>query len=146
MQPTSPLALYHSWPLADACARFDAGQDGAMVAAEGTPIARWQCDLATQALTWEKGVFALFGLPLVATPTRRDALPIYEEGSRAAMERLRSHALRHRRGFTLDALLHPADGAAPRWIRLVAAPVIRGGRAVAIAGTKQDVSHLYRVR
>ncbi|MGJ3626029.1 hypothetical protein AB5I41_01875 [Sphingomonas sp. MMS24-JH45] len=99
--------------------------------------------LADASLIWEPGVFALFGLPALVAPTRAAALAVYDEGSRVAMERLRAHAIRHRRGFTLDALLRPADGAAPRWMRLVTAPVMFEGRVIAIEGLKQDVTHLY---
>ncbi|MGJ3630027.1 hypothetical protein AB5I41_31890 [Sphingomonas sp. MMS24-JH45] len=56
--------------------------------------------LADASLDLEAGIFALFGLPALVAPTRAAALAVYDKGSRVAMERLRAHAIRHRRGFT----------------------------------------------
>jgi hypothetical protein len=51
------------------------------------------------------------------------------------MERLRAYAIRHRRGFTLDAELQPAAGGR-RWMRLIAAPACEGDRVVRLHGLK----------
>jgi PAS domain-containing protein len=142
MLPKEPLPLYHSWPLFDPYARFELGLADVSVAAAG-PIETWRCDVATSTLTWSPGVFDLFGLPRDCVPTREASLPRYAEDSRVAMERLRAHALRHRRGFTLDARLRLPDG--DRWMRLTAAPSEEEG-ALILAGTKQDVTVLYRPR
>ncbi|HWW56800.1 MAG TPA: hypothetical protein VN047_07910 [Sphingopyxis sp.] len=50
-------------------------------------------------------------------------------------EKLRAYAIRHRRGFTLDAEIRPVH-AAPRWMRLIAAPVCIEDRAVRLQGLK----------
>ncbi|KQT32410.1 hypothetical protein ASG29_11520 [Sphingomonas sp. Leaf412] len=143
MFPTEPLQLHHSWPILDPHARFAHGLAGATVALGGNaPLAHWQCDLATNLPEWSDGVYDIFGLPRGITPDRATALACYREESRVAMERLRAHALRHRRGFTLDARLR-TPGGTDRWMRLTAAPQYDGARAVRLAGTKQDVTHLY---
>ena len=153
--PWMPLQLTCSWPLAEVAQRFDlgflhdeAGAAGSFVArhaaalrAEGSGL--WECDLATEALTWTPAVYDLFGLPRDARLMRAETLRLYAEPSRVAMERLRAHAIRHRRGFTLDAELRPVTGGT-RWMRLTAAPVCRNGRAVRLRGLKRDVSSLYR--
>jgi hypothetical protein len=53
------------------------------------------------------------------------------------MECLRAYALKHRRGFTLDVDIHPAGGGGgARRMRLIAAPVMEGGRVVKLHGLK----------
>ena len=81
----------------------------------------------------------MFGLPRGASVARADAIALYSEHSRVAMERLRAYAIRHRRGFTLDAEIKPAQGD-PRWMRLVAMPVCTGARVVALHGFKQALA------
>lgn len=149
------LLLTNSWPLFEEGQQFDLGclsdgcasepvnlaLDGKTLALHG--IGRWECDLADNALTWSEGVYDLFGLPRGVRLLRGDAVALYSERSRAAMERLRSHAIRHRRGFTLDAQILPARGD-PRWMRLTAAPICDGERVVRLHGFKRDVSHEYR--
>lgn len=98
-------------------------------------VGLWRCDLADDRLTWSDTVFDLFGFPREAAIARADAVAQYCEGSRVAMERLRAHAITHRRGFTLDVEL---GGTLPRsrWIRLIAAPVCEGDTVVALQGLK----------
>lgn len=152
MSDASPLT--HSWPLFEQRRHFDLGcvfddadgapagreRHGTLLAAQGAGL--WECDLRNDALTWTAGVFDLFGLPRDAVLERDQIVALYAESSRAAMERLRAHAIKHRRGFTLDAEIIPATG--PRkWMRLIAAPVCVGRQAVRLHGIKQDVSALY---
>ena len=143
MLPTEPLPLHHSWPLAERSMRFDLGlvHDTPAIAA-GAP-GTWHCDLAGDRLTWSDAVYDLFGLPRGVRVARHDAVALYAERSRAAMERLRHHAIRHRRGFTIDVELRPATGG-PRWMRLMAAPVCSGAAVTALEGVKLDVTALYR--
>ncbi len=51
------------------------------------------------------------------------------------MEKLRAYAIRHRRGFTLDAEIQPMQGER-RWMRLIAAPVCTGDTVVQLQGLK----------
>ena len=150
MRASEPLALHHSWPLLERERRFDLGaildcpvempihlstfgDDGLMLADRG--IGLWECDLDDGSHSWTEGVYDLFGLPRGASVRRDEAVSFYADASCAAMERLRAYALRHRRGFTLDAEIRPA-GAKPRWMRLMAAPVCTHGRAVRLQGLK----------
>ena len=73
---------------------------------------------------------------------RPEAVALYSERSRATMERLRAYAIRHRRGFTLDAEILTAQGGR-RWMRLIAAPICESERVVRLHGLKRDVSHEY---
>ena len=95
----------------------------------------WECDLSDDSLTWSGGVFDIFGLPRGARVSRSDVLPLYCEESRAAMERLRAHSIKHRRGFTLDVEINAATGGRRR-MRLIGAPVCEEGRAVRLHGLK----------
>ncbi len=146
MNPTEPLPLHHSWPVLDRYQQFDLGLvhdgEGPAAAAADARIGHWSCELADQQLRWSAPVFDLFGLPRNATTTRDETIALYAERSRAAMERLRAYAIRHRRGFTLDVELRPATGG-PRWMRLTAAPVCVGHRVVRLHGSKQDITALY---
>ena len=84
-------------------------------------------------------VYDLFGLPRGAALSRADVVAMYCEGSRAAMERLRAHAIAHRRGFTLDIEIGPALDRS-RWIRLIAAPICEGDTVVGLHGLKTPIS------
>jgi PAS domain-containing protein len=149
LKPTEPLPLYHSWPLFERDRQFELGHafewpDALPVvsaqplphelAAQGTGL--WSCDLADDSLSWSAGVYDIFGLPRDARVRREDSVALYAEGSRAAMERLRAYAIKHKRGFTLDAELRPAQGG-PRWMRLVAVPICDGRRVVRLHGVKR---------
>jgi PAS domain-containing protein len=143
------LPLIHSWPLFERERQFELGSivDGECdrliaslsSASQVAGIGYWECDLVNDRLSWSSPVYDLFGLPQTETPLRQDVLPLYAEESRVLMEQLRAYAIRHRRGFTLDAQLRPADGGT-RWMRLVAAPVIEDGRVVRLQGLKRDSS------
>lgn len=153
MSYASPLT--HSWPLFEQQQRFDLGcllaePGDALAAPERDPrlleaqgIGLWECNLEDNALSWTAGVFDLFGLPRGVAIERDEIAALYAESSRAAMERLRAHAIKHRRGFTLDAEIIPVNGP-PRWMRLIAAPVCVGRQVVRLHGIKQDVSAVYR--
>lgn len=150
------LPLTHSWPLYDAALHlpFDpqsAPCDGrawlahreSRMAPAAADIGLWHCDLAAgDRLSWTGAVFRLFGLPEDEAIERAFIVSLYEGESRAAMEALRAHAIRHMRGFTLDALIRRPDGDR-RWMRLTAMPILSGGKAVGLCGTKQDVTAEY---
>lgn len=158
MQLRTPLPLYHSWPLFEAGERLAipslepfalgatpsplaaAPVDGAL-AARGIGI--WACDLAdNDRLSWTQGVYDLFGLPRGQVVDRPFAVSLYREPSRLAMEQLRRHAIRHRRGFTVDVEIRQPGGE-ERWMRLSAVPVIAGGKVVRLCGVKMDVTAEY---
>jgi len=107
-----------------------------------TRMGAWQCDLATERLTWTAGVFDLFGLPHDNEICRGDTVAMYAEDSREEMERLRADAIACHRGFSMDARIVRADGTI-RWMRLTADVVVRQGQAVQLYGMKQDITEEY---
>jgi PAS domain-containing protein len=142
-----PRPLNRGWPLFEAPRRFELGSifdcaptdlsDFAVRQALGNNRSGWwECDLLENRLTWTSGVYEIFGLPQNAAVTRDDAVGLYCEESRAAMERLRSHSIAHGHGFVLDAQIRPASGKDRRWMRLIAAPVREEGRSVRLHGLK----------
>ena len=155
MGSLDPSPLTHSWPLFERAERFELGcvfewsgkaahvdaLDRERLTARG--IGLWDCDLADESLCWSASVYDLFGLQREARISRAESLALYAEPSRAALEKLRGYALRHRRGFSLDVELRPADGAL-RWMRIVAAPVLEHAKPVRLQGFKRDVTHEYR--
>jgi hypothetical protein len=96
----------------------------------------WECNLADNGLTWTAGVYEIFGLPQSAPVTRGEAVALYCEESRAAMERLRGYSIANGMAFVLDARIRPANGDPPRWMRLIGSPVITDGRSVLLHGLK----------
>lgn len=141
-----PLPLHHSWPLYEGANRFESGcildsrpmvigeiADEKALARHG--IGRWRCNLANNELTWSDEVYDIFGLPRGASLTRDETVALYCEDSRAAMERLRAYAIKHKRGFTLDAAIRPGRGR-PLWMRLIGAPIVAQGRVVGLHGLK----------
>jgi C4-dicarboxylate-specific signal transduction histidine kinase len=102
-------------------------------------IGVWECDLATEALTWTDGVYDLFELPRGSRIGRAETLNLYEEKSRREMERMRSRAIRDGSSFSIDIRIRTARGN-DRWIRLTAEVEQEDGRSVRIFGTKQDIT------
>jgi PAS domain-containing protein len=146
LKATEPLPLFHSWALMESARRFDLGRlddwspSAIIRVAEDHSLAhfgvgRWECDLSDNSLTWSEGVYDIFGLPRGAQVERSEAVALYCEESRSAMERLRAYAINHKRGFTLDAQISPHHGQG-RWMRLIAAPISDGDRVVRLQGLK----------
>lgn len=142
-----PLPLRHSWPLFDqgrhfelgcllSCAAIDLVEPGAIGELGPHHAGCFECDLSDESLVWSGGVYDIFGLPRGAAITRDETLALYCEESRSTLERLRSYAIRHNRGFTLDVEIRPVTGGENRWMRLIAAPVTEAGRAVRLHGMK----------
>ena len=153
MTQRHPLPLFHSWPVFDAAARMDLRQLRAICDDELAPsmtddpptdrsIGVWRCDLADETLVWTQAVYDLFGFPADQPLIRAQTLDCYTEHSRAEMAALRTHAIRHQRGFTLDAQIRRPNGDR-RWMRLSALPILQCNKVVRLCGTKQDVTDLY---
>jgi len=145
-QRINALPLHHSWPLNEQPKHFELGSilnsaalDAAIphsVGAVGPQHAGcWECFLSDNSLIWSGGVYDLFGLPREMTATREAAVRMYCEHSRVKMEALRAHAIKHKRGFTLDIEIRPASGG-ERWVRLITAPVLNGNKVVKLHGLK----------
>lgn len=143
---TKPLPLSHSWPLYEQRRHFDLGSilnsaatdvvEPSEVGGLGSHhVGCWECDLADDSLIWSGGVYDIFGLPRGVRVTRDESVALYSEESRIMMSRMRSYAIKHRRGFTLDAEILPVVGGR-RWMRLIAAPICDGDRVVRLHGLK----------
>lgn len=146
MRAADPLPLNHSWPLWEQPRQFELGCILNSAIADALPPSEigtlgvhhaglWECNLADDSLVWSGGVFDIFGLARDARITRERAVSFYSEHSRAAMERLRAHSIKHRRGFTIDIEVRAATGET-RSVRLVAAPVCESGRVTRLHGLK----------
>jgi len=146
MTANASLPLNHSWPLWEQPRHFELGHVLNSAVSDLIEPGRigqlgfhhagcWECDLTDNKLMWSGGVYDIFGLPRWVPVRREEAVALYGEGSRAIMERLRAHAIRHRRGFTVDVEILPATGER-RWIRLIAAPVCAGRDVIRLHGLK----------
>jgi len=102
-------------------------------------IGAFECDLATEALTWTDGVYDLFDLPRGAFLRRATIVDLYEDESRQQMERLRAETLRTGESFSLDARIRTRLGAT-RWMRLTAGVDRQDGQPTRLFGAKQDIT------
>jgi PAS domain-containing protein len=145
-----PGLVAATWPLHECSRRFELGHLlNAAIADAIVPVrigalgahhvGCWECDLATNTLTWSGGVFDLFGLPRGVPVVRDEIVAFYSEPSRAVMERLRAEAIRDEKGFTLDVNIRSAQSQS-LWMRLIAAPVREGGRVTRLKGLKVPLS------
>jgi hypothetical protein len=141
-----PLALKHTWPLWEQPRYFELGHVLNCAVTEIIPPASvgalnlhhagcWECDLSDNSLTWSGGVYDIFGLPRDASVSREQAASYYCNDSRTKMESLRAYSIKHRRGFTLDVEISTAANE-KRWMRLIAAPICSGDRAIRLRGLK----------
>ena len=140
-------ALALNWPLTEQARHFELGHvlnSAATHAVMPTAIGAlgthhaglWECDLSDDSLIWSGGVYDMFGLERVTCVTRVQALAHYTEDSRAKLERLRAHAIRHELGFTIDVEIRAAAVGDVRHVRLIGAPVFEGCTAVRLHGVK----------
>ena len=134
----------YSWPIYEAGVRMPyfthAVPAGAPSDAQG--IGRWSCRLEDNMLRWSPAIYELFGLPIDQPLSRSRTVSLYLPESRDAMEELRDYAIRHHRGFTLDARIRRQNGE-ERWMRLSTMPFVCERRVVRLIGTKQDVTAEY---
>lgn len=141
MLSTEPLPLRHSWPLFETGVRLPLGAVHDLT----VPLAAsaFRCDLGRDCLHWSDGIFALYGLPIGREPERALFQSLFDDETRRKLERLAAYSIKHRRGVTLDAELHPLD-VATRWLRITVVPdPIARGRPI-LYGTQCDVTHEYR--
>ncbi|WP_188914658.1 putative bifunctional diguanylate cyclase/phosphodiesterase [Salinarimonas ramus] len=108
-------------------------------ASEAAKIGVWECDLATQAITWTDGVYDIFDIPRGEPVDRARALAAYDPASARELEAVRSAAIDARTGFSLDARIRTERGNV-RWMRVTASIECEDGRAVRIFGMKQDIT------
>ncbi|HEV2594700.1 MAG TPA: hypothetical protein VGU01_05815 [Sphingomicrobium sp.] len=135
------------WPLCEQGQHFDLGHILSSAVIDSVSPARlgelgvqhaglWECDLLNSSLTWSGGVYDLFGLERERRITREQALAHYTEDSRVRLERLRSDAIRHKCGFTIDVEIRAAAVGQMRKVRLIGAPVYAGELAIRLHGLK----------
>ncbi|MCG6205352.1 sensor domain-containing diguanylate cyclase [Rhodopseudomonas sp. HC1] len=108
-------------------------------ALQAARIGAWECDLATERLSWTSGVYDIFGYPQ-GNPLRRSSIvDLYVDDSRRHMEIARAEVIRSGRPVTLDTEIRTWRGER-RWMRLSIQAARDGGRPVRIFGAKQDVT------
>lgn len=147
MRKNDRYAIDLNWPLSDQGMHFELGHvlNSAIVEAlEPAQVGSlapqhagvWECDLSDSSLIWSGGVYDMFGLRRGLPITRDGILSHYTEDSRAKLERLRTHAIRHLLGFTVDIEVRAAAVGLTRKVRVIGAPVCVGENAVRLHGLK----------
>ena len=99
----------------------------------------WECDLATEQLTWTDGVYDLFELPNGSALKRSDIVDYYVEDSRRDMELVRAEVIRTGERNALDTRIRTHRGNI-RWMRLSVDVAYEDNRPVRLFGAKQDVT------
>ena len=104
-----------------------------------TRIGAWECELATERLTWTSGVHDIFGYP-TGNPLRRASIvDLYVDESRRHMELARAEVIRSGFAVSLDTEIRTWRGE-KRWMRLSINMVGEGSRPARIYGSKQDIT------
>ena len=102
-------------------------------------IGAWECELATERLTWTTGVYDIFGYP-VGNPLRRSSIvDLYVDESRRNMELARAEVIRTGRPASVDVEIRTWRSER-RWMRLAIHAAGEGGRPLRIFGSKQDIT------
>lgn len=99
----------------------------------------WECDLATEKLSWSDGTYDLFDVPRGTLLIRERTLGFYEYDSLKTLQEVRSRAIAARKGFSLDAAIVTPKGS-QRWIRIHATVAGGGDKPASIFGIKQDIT------
>jgi diguanylate cyclase (GGDEF)-like protein len=102
-------------------------------------IGAWECELATERLTWTSGVYDIFGYPMGNPLRRASIVDLYIDESRRNMELARAEVIRSGRAVTLDAEIRTWRGER-RWMRLSINTDSGDGRRLRIFGSKQDIT------
>jgi hypothetical protein len=125
--------LAQTWALSQQSLQFELGHVLNCAATDAiTPIhvgalglhhaGLWECLISDCSLIWSGGVYDLFGLERGHAVTRDQAIAHYTEDSRVKLERLRSYAIKHKLGFTVDVQIRAAAVGEIRQMRVIAAP------------------------
>jgi diguanylate cyclase (GGDEF)-like protein len=102
-------------------------------------IGVWECELATEHLTWTSGVYDIFGYPMGNPLRRASIVNLYADESRRNMELARAEVIRSGCATSLDVEIRTWRGES-RWMRLAINAIGEGGRTVCIFGSKQDIT------
>lgn len=102
-------------------------------------IGVWECELATERLTWTSGVYDIFGYPMGNPLRRASIVDLYADESRRNMEFARAEVIRSGCATSLDVEIRTWRGES-RWMRLSINAIGEGGRTVRIFGSKQDIT------
>ncbi|GEP12086.1 diguanylate cyclase domain-containing protein [Methylobacterium gnaphalii] len=108
-------------------------------AAAEVRVGLWTCALRDESLNWSHQVYDMFGIARGSRLDRQRALECYNDRALGLLERVRSEALRQRRGFQLEAEIVTQKGA-QRWIRINAEVDCSNGEPVRLFGMKQDIT------
>jgi diguanylate cyclase (GGDEF)-like protein len=99
----------------------------------------WECDLASEKLTWSDGTYDLFDVQRGTALVRARAISFYEEESLRTLQAVRSRAIKERKPFSLDAAIVTPQGNR-RWIRIHATLEGGGDAPSRLFGIKQDIT------
>ena len=102
-------------------------------------MGNWRYDLADERVEWSKGVFAIHGLPVSATPPLDTAMKHYLPESRARLSAALEEAVANGAPFDLELDFETSSGARKR-VRTLGDAERVDGRVVALIGVFQDIT------
>jgi diguanylate cyclase (GGDEF)-like protein len=99
----------------------------------------WEWELVTDRMSWNDGVYEMFGLP-PGTPLQRSAmLQMFHDDCRIRLETLWAHIIGQGGSFTLEARIW-AEGRGLRWLRINAGVMLANGLPTRLVGSMQDIT------
>ena len=102
-------------------------------------VGGWQIDPETQEVFWSDHLFELLGREPGEEPPLAEALDVYHEEDRPAVEAAVEKALSTGNAFDVNARFHRADDEL-RWFRIQGEPTIAEGEVVSLRGAVQDIT------
>lgn len=104
----------------------------------------WRLDVATQAVTWSEGVYAIHDLPPGDGIGVGDALAYYPPAERARMQVLVERAINTGAAYDVELDLISARGVTKR-VRAIGEPELENGCVVGLIGVFHDVTERHRL-
>ncbi|NUB92259.1 PAS domain S-box protein [Haloterrigena sp. SYSU A121-1] len=100
-------------------------------------VGGWELDTDTRDVFWTDHLFELLGYDEV--PSLEEALSVYHEDDRPAVERAVEAALDYGDSFDMEVRARRPDGEI-RWLRVQGVPTVEDGTVVTLRGAVQDIT------
>lgn len=102
-------------------------------------VGGWTIDTEAQDVFWTEHLFELLGWPGAEEPPLDEALDVYHEDDRPAVEAAVEDALTTGEPFDVEARFHREDETL-RWFRIQGIPTVEDGEVVTLRGAVQDIT------
>jgi PAS domain S-box-containing protein len=107
-------------------------------------VGGWEIDTGTMEMFWTDHLFDVLGVDRDEEPPLAEALEVYHEDDRAAVEDAVQRALDTGEPFDVEARSRRSGGGT-RWFRVYGMPTVEDGDVVTLRGAVQDVTERKRI-